>query len=67
MNLREVIQKTVRASGRGTDTVGNVNAAVTASVNEPGPSRTHVSSRQRIVQRGGRTDVTEEHDVRGDG
>ena len=66
MNLRKVIQKTVRRSGAGTDVVGNVNAAVSANVNEPGRSVTSVSSRQRIVQRGGRTEVfEEEHRVEG--
>jgi hypothetical protein len=59
MNVRKVVQKTIRRSADGTEAVGSVNAAVAANVNEPGRSRTHVSSRQRIVQRGGRTEVLE--------
>jgi hypothetical protein len=57
--VRKVIQKTIRRSGGGTDIVGIVNATVAANVNEPGRSRTQVSSKQRIVQRGGRTEVLE--------
>ena len=59
MKLRKVIQKTIRQHGDRTDAVANVNAAVAANVNEPGRSHTHVSSKQRIVQRGGRTEVLE--------
>ena len=59
MKLRKVIQKTIRHRDGGTDVAGNINAAVAANVNEPGRSHTHVSSKQRIVQRGGRTEVFE--------
>jgi hypothetical protein len=59
VRLRKVIQKTIRRHGDRSDVVGNVNAAVAANVNEPGRSHTHVSSKQRIVQRGGRTEVFE--------
>ncbi len=59
MNVRKVIQKTIRHRATGSDVVANVNATVAAMVNEPGRSRTHVSSKQRIVQRGGRTEVLE--------
>ena len=59
MQVRKLIQKTIRHRGGGSDVVGNVNAAVSANVNEPGRHRTHVSSKQRIVQRGGRTEVLE--------
>ncbi|HYY75135.1 MAG TPA: hypothetical protein VE644_02315 [Gaiellaceae bacterium] len=38
---------------------GDVNAAISANVNEPGPSRTHVSTRQRVVQRSGRRQADE--------
>ncbi len=50
----------MRHRGGGTDVVGDVNAAIAANVNEPGRTRTHVSSKQRIVQRGGRTEVFED-------
>ncbi len=53
MNVRRLIQKRIRHASEGVNVVGDVNAAVSANVNEPGPSRTHVSSRQRVVQRSG--------------
>jgi hypothetical protein len=59
VKLRRAIQRRIRRSGAGTDVSGIVNAVVAANVNEPGPSHTHVSSKQRIVQRGGRTEVFE--------
>jgi len=64
VNLRKKIEKTIRSSGPGASGVVHVNAAVAANVNEPGTRKTHVSSKQRIVQRGGRTEVfTEEQRV----
>jgi hypothetical protein len=53
VKLRKVIQKKLRHEGNGVTAAGDVNAAVVANVNEPGPSRTHVSTRQRVVQRSG--------------
>ena len=63
MNIRKVIQRRIRHSGEGVNAVGDINAVVAGNVNEPGPSRTHVSTRQstRIVQKGGKTEVYEEH------
>ena len=55
MNVRRLIQKRIRHEGGGLNVVSDVNAAISANVNEPGPSRTHVSSRQRVVQRSSRT------------
>jgi len=61
------IHKTLRSTRPGTEGVAQVNAVVAANVNEP-RQRTHVSSKQRIVQRNGRTEVsTEEREVRDDG
>ena len=65
MKIRKVIQKQLRGAGEGKGTVGSVNAAIAANVNEPGHSHTHVSSKQRIVQRGGRTVVHEERTTEG--
>ena len=58
MKIRKLIQRRAREGGSGV--AGTVNAAVAANVNEPGRSHTSVSSKQRIVQRGGQTVVDEE-------
>ncbi len=58
MNVRKIIQRRLRHRGGGVDVVGDVNAVVAANVNEPG-GNSSVSSRQRIVQRDGRTVVSE--------
>ena len=60
MNLRKVIQRTLRHSKDGVNVAGGLNAVVNANVNEPGESRTSVRSRTRIVQRNGRTEVFEQ-------
>lgn len=54
VKIRKVIQRRIRHEGDGVNLSGDVNAAISANVNEPGPSRTHVSTRQRVVQRSGR-------------
>jgi hypothetical protein len=53
VKVRKVIQRRLRHEGKGINVVGDVNAAVSANVNEPGPTHTHVSTRQRVVQRSG--------------
>jgi hypothetical protein len=60
MRFQEVIAKAIRRSGRHGSVAGSVNAVVSANVGEPGRTRTTVSSRQRVVQRNGRTVVTSE-------
>ena len=60
MNVRKLIQRRIRHQGGGVDLVGDVNAVIAANVNDRGSSHTSVSSRQRIVQQGGRTVVSEE-------
>lgn len=67
MKIRKQVTKYVLHSEDGVNVVGSINAAVAADVNEPGPSRTKVSSRQRIVQRNGKTEVFEESHSFGDG
>jgi hypothetical protein len=66
MNLMKIIQRRIRHQSRGVNAVGGVDAVVSANVGE-GSSRTHVStrSRQRIVQRSGRTQVTHERTTGG--
>ena len=66
MQIRKIIQRQFRGAGAGKGTVGSVNAAIAANVNEPGHSHTSVSSKQRIVQRGGRTVVHEERRTEGE-
>ena len=63
MDIRKIIQRRIRHSGGGVNAAADVNAVVAANVNEAGSSHTHVSRRQstRIVQRGGKTEVYEEH------
>jgi hypothetical protein len=64
MNLRKVIERSLRRGTPG-GAADNVNTAVAANVGEPDRS-THVSSKQRIVQREGRTEVrTEKREVKG--
>ncbi len=60
MNVRKIIDKAVRHRSGGSEIVGDVNAVVAANVGEKG-SRNVVSSRRRtrIVQRNGRTEISE--------
>lgn len=58
MNIRKVIQRRIRHTGDGVDVAGDINAAISANVNEPGSS-THVSSKQTVVQRSGEPPVVE--------
>jgi hypothetical protein len=64
MNFRKIIQRRIERQGKGVNAVGDVNAVISANVNE-GSSRSHVStrSRQRIVQHSGRRDVTDERET----
>jgi hypothetical protein len=61
VNLRKVIHKRIRRHGKGVNALGDINAVIAANVGEEG-SKTQVSSRsrQRIVQRSGRTQVSDE-------
>ena len=60
MNVRKIIHKAIRHQGDDSQIAGDVNAVVSANVGEKG-SRNVVSSRSktRIVQRSGRTEVSE--------
>lgn len=60
MYIRKVIQTRIRHAAGGVDVAGDVNAAISANVNEPGQS-THVSSKQTVVQRSGEEPVVESH------
>jgi hypothetical protein len=63
VNLRRVIRKTFKTNRPGVDAAADVHAVIAANVNE-GRQRTRVSSKQRIVQRNGKTEVfTEETEV----
>lgn len=61
MKIRKQVSKPFRHEDEDVSVAGAVNAVVSANVNEPGAGHTRVSSRQRIVQRNGRTEVFEEH------
>ena len=64
MDIRKVINRRIRHSGDGVDVVGDVNAVISANVNERGGS-SHVSSKQGVVQRAGETVVSDESDEGG--
>ena len=59
MKIRKVIAENVNHEDKDVNAAGGLNAVVSASVNEQGANRSRVSSRQRIVQRNGRTEVFE--------
>jgi hypothetical protein len=61
MDIRKVIERRILRQGKGINAAGDVHAVISANVSE-GSSRSHVStrSRQRVVQRSGRTQVSEE-------
>jgi hypothetical protein len=58
MRFSKLIQRRIRRQGKGVDLIGDVNAAIAANVGERGGT-TRTSSSQRIVQRSGRTVVSE--------
>jgi hypothetical protein len=58
VNVRKIIDRTIRRRDEGVDVVADVNAVIAANVNESG-GHTHVSNRQRIVQRSGKTVVSD--------
>jgi hypothetical protein len=66
VNIRRIIQRRIRHAGKGVNAVGDFNAVTVASVNERN-ARTRVStrSRQRIVQRSGRTTYVRDDATRG--
>ncbi|MEA2495008.1 MAG: hypothetical protein QOJ29_2919 [Thermoleophilaceae bacterium] len=59
MKLRKVFQRQIREDADGVSVAGGLQAAISAAVNEPGATETHVRSKTRIVQRNGRTEVFE--------
>ena len=59
MRIRKIVQRRVRGQGDGVNVAADVNAAVIGSVNESGAAHTKASSSQRLVQRNGRTVVSE--------
>jgi hypothetical protein len=66
VKLKKIIQRRIRHERGDVKATGDVNAVISANVGE-GSSHTHVStrSRQRIVQRSGRTQVTHERTTGG--
>ncbi|HEX2232774.1 MAG TPA: hypothetical protein VHG69_05370, partial [Thermoleophilaceae bacterium] len=63
MKIRKVFKEQLKSRKKGVNAAGAVHAVISANVNEPGSTHTRVSSRQRVVQRGGRT-VVESEEVR---
>jgi hypothetical protein len=61
MNIRKVIKRRLRREGDGMNVAADVNAVVSANVGERGRSVSRTSSRQRtqVVQRSGKTVVSE--------
>jgi hypothetical protein len=61
VRIHKVLSQTLRKAGRGINAEADVDAVISANVGEPEKTnRTHVSSRKRVVQRSGRTVVSEE-------
>jgi hypothetical protein len=58
MDIRKIINRRIRHAGDGIDVVGDVNAVISANVEERGGT-SHVSSKQRVVHRSGETTVSE--------
>jgi hypothetical protein len=60
--VRKVVQKRIRRTGDGVNIVADVNAAVAATVGKSdGVAATTRRQSVTIVQRNGRTEITEEH------
>lgn len=51
MKYRKVIRKRLDRSEDGISVAGELNAAISANVNEPGVTKTNVRSASRVVQR----------------
>jgi hypothetical protein len=60
MRLSKVVSKTLRREGKSAQVAGRIDAAIAANVNEQGTTRSRTKTRQRIVQRSGRTVVSEQ-------
>ena len=60
MKLSKVISKSLRRKGKNAQVAGRIDAAIAANVNESDTTRTRTKTRQRIVQRSGRTVVSEQ-------
>jgi hypothetical protein len=58
MKVKKVINEPINEQQDGVNVAGGINAVISANVGESGSS-TSVSSRQRIVQRDGKTEVFE--------
>jgi hypothetical protein len=69
VNIRKVINRHFRRADNGVQAVGDVDAVISANVGEKGGSVSHTSSRQRsrVVQRSGKTVVSETHEETRDG
>lgn len=60
MKINKVIQRKVRRDADRVNVAADLNATVAANVNEPRGRHTRVSSHQKVVQRNGRTLVSEQ-------
>jgi hypothetical protein len=64
MRIRKVIQKRIEHQSDGLNVAGSINGAISANVNEAG-STTHLRTRSsnRIIQRGGETQIFSDNQV----
>lgn len=60
MRFRKVINEPVDEEHEGVRVTGGINAVIAANVNDQGSSVTSVSSKQKIVQKNGKTEVFEQ-------
>jgi hypothetical protein len=51
VKIKKVIEERIRRQSGKARVAGDVNAVISANVNEPGRSVTSVSNKQRVVQR----------------
>jgi hypothetical protein len=64
MRIRKVIQKRIEHQSDGLNVAGSVNGAISANLNESGSStQLRTRSSNRIIQRGGKTEIFSESDV----
>jgi hypothetical protein len=56
MDIRKIINRRLRHAGDGIDVVGDINAVISANVEERGAT-SHVSSKQRVAPKSGESAV----------
>jgi hypothetical protein len=64
MRIRRVIQRRIDHQSDGVNIAGSINGAISANVNESGSTtRLRTRSSNRIIQRGGKTQIVTDNQV----